>query len=284
MRVDANISVAPPGERGVKIEVKNMNSIRSVHRALQYEEKRQRKVIRSRGALEQSTRHWDEKSGRTNPLRTKEEAFDYRYFPEPDLVPIEPGVEWLRQLKEELPVLPAERRRAYEDDLGLSAYDAQVLTASPALGDLFEKALNSAAKADAKQVANWVTNNLSGLLAADPQATPERVDPADLAGLVDMVAGGELSKNQAQSVLADMLNTGKSPRTLVEEAGIKQVSDTSELEAVVDRVIAANADVAERIRSGDQKPFGFLMGQVMKATKGQGNPKVVTEILKNKLS
>lgn len=284
MRVDANISVAPPGERGVKIEIKNMNSIRSVLRALQYEEKRQRKVILANGALEQSTRHWDEKSGKTNPLRTKEEAFDYRYFPEPDLLPIEPAVEWLRQLKEELPVLPAERRRTYQDDLGLSVYDAQVLTASPALGNLFEKALNSATKADAKQIANWVTNNLSGLLAADPDASPDTVKPADLADLVDMVAGGDLSTNQAQSVLADMLSTGKNPKTLVEEAGIKQVSDTSELEGVVEQVIAENADVAERIRQGDQKPFGFLMGQVMKATKGQGNPKVVTEILKKKLS
>lgn len=284
MRVDANISVAPPGERGVKIEIKNMNSIRSVLRALQYEEKRQRKVISANGALEQSTRHWDEKSGKTNPLRTKEEAFDYRYFPEPDLLPIEPAVEWLRQLKEELPVLPAERRRTYQDDLGLSVYDAQVLTASPALGNLFEKALNSATKADAKQIANWVTNNLSGLLAADPDASPDTVKPADLADLVDMVAGGDLSTNQAQSVLADMLSTGKNPKTLVEEAGIKQVSDTSELEGVVEQVIAENADVAERIRQGDQKPFGFLMGQVMKATKGQGNPKVVTEILKKKLS
>ncbi|MEX2587962.1 MAG: Asp-tRNA(Asn)/Glu-tRNA(Gln) amidotransferase subunit GatB [Actinomycetota bacterium] len=284
MRVDANISVAPPGERGVKVEIKNMNSIRSVLRALQYEEKRQRKVLGAGGSLDQSTRHWDEKSGKTNPLRSKEEAFDYRYFPEPDLVPVEPGVEWLRQLKEELPVLPAERRRTYEDDLGLSAYDAQVLTATPGLGDLFETALNSATQADAKQIANWVTNNLAGLLAADGEATLDTVKPADLAGLVDMVAAGDLSTNQGQDVLAKMLNTGKDPKALVDEAGIKQVSDSSELESIIDSTIADNPEVAERIRAGDQKPFGFLMGQVMKATKGQGNPKVVTEILKKKLS
>ena len=284
MRVDANISVAPPGERGKKVEIKNMNSLRSVHRALEYEERRQREVLRSGGTITQSTRHWDEKAGKTHELRTKEEAFDYRYFPEPDLVPIEPPVEWLRQLREELPELPVERARRYREELGLSAYDAGVLRSTKALGDLFEEALAAAEKADAKQVANWVTNDLTGLLAARPEGSNGvAVTGANIAELVDMVAGGELSKNQGQQVLAKMIDTGRSPRELADEAGIKQVSDESALEEAIDAAIAANPDVAERIKAGDNKPFGFLMGEIMKATKGQANPKVVSGLIRKKL-
>ncbi|HEX2053908.1 MAG TPA: Asp-tRNA(Asn)/Glu-tRNA(Gln) amidotransferase subunit GatB [Actinomycetota bacterium] len=284
MRVDANISVAPPGERGKKVEIKNMNSLRSVFRALEYEEKRQREVLRAGGTITQSTRHWDEKAGKTQELRTKEEAFDYRYFPEPDLVPIEPSVEWLRQLREELPELPVERARRYREELSLSAYDAGVLRSTKALGDLFEEALAAAKKADAKQVANWVTNDLAGLLAARPEgsSTPE-VSAKHLAELVDMVAAGELSKNQGQQVLAMMLDSGRSPKKLASEAGIKQVSDESALEEAIDAALAAHPDIAERLKAGDNKPFGFLMGEIMKATKGQANPKVVSGLIRKKL-
>jgi aspartyl-tRNA(Asn)/glutamyl-tRNA(Gln) amidotransferase subunit B len=284
MRVDANISVAPPGERGKKVEIKNMNSLRSVGRALEYEERRQREVLLAGGTVTQSTRHWDEKAGKTQELRTKEEAFDYRYFPEPDLVPIEPPVEWLRQLREELPELPIERARRYREELGLSAYDAGVLKASRWLGDLFEDALAVAKKADAKQVANWVTNDLTGLLAARPVDAPEaKVTGARVAELVDMVAEGALSKNQAQQVLAKMLDSGRSPRQIAEESGIKQVSDEGALEEAIDAVLAANPEVVERLKAGDNKPFGFVMGEVMKATKGQGNPKVVSGLIRKRL-
>jgi aspartyl-tRNA(Asn)/glutamyl-tRNA(Gln) amidotransferase subunit B len=282
MRVDANISVAPPGERGVKVEIKNMNSLRSLARALEYEQKRQAEVISRGGTVVQSTRHWDEKAGKTHELRTKEEAFDYRYFPEPDLVPIQPSVEWLRQLREELPELPAERRKRYELS-GLSEYDAQVLTASKSLGQLFDKALSAAEKADAKQLANWVTNDLTGLLAARPESQAMPISGGNLAELVDLVAEGTVSKSQGQQLLGRMLDTGSSARALAEEDGIRQVSDTGTLEAAVEEAIAANPDVAARIAAGDNKPFGFLMGQVMKATRGQGNPKVVTELLRKKL-
>ena len=282
MRVDANISVAPPGERGVKVEIKNMNSLRSLARALEYEQKRQAEVISGGGKVVQSTRHWDEKAAKTQELRTKEEAFDYRYFPEPDLVPIQPSVEWLRQLREELPELPADRRKRYEG-LGLSAYDAQVLTASKALGQLFDEALDRAEKADAKQVANWVTNDLTGLLAARPEKDAVPISGANMAELVDMVAEGAISKSQGQQLLGRMLDTGSSAGALAEEGGIRQVSDTGALEAAIEEAIAANPDVAARIAAGDNKPFGFLMGQVMKATKGRGNPKVVTELLRERL-
>ncbi len=284
MRVDANISVAPPGERGRKVEIKNMNSLRSVYRALEYEEKRQREVLRAGGTVTQSTRHWDEKAGKTHELRTKEEAFDYRYFPEPDLVPLEPAVEWLRQLREEQPELPIERAKRYVRELGLTPYDAGVLRSTKALGDLFEEALAAAKKADAKQVSNWVTNDLMGLLVALPEGTKNPPQTgANLAELVDMVAEGALSKSQGQQVLQKLIETGRSPREIAEESGIKQVSDESELEAAIDAVLEANPDVAERLKAGDNKPFGFLMGEVMKATKGQGNPKVVSALIRRKL-
>ncbi len=284
MRVDANISMAAPGERGRKVEIKNMNSLRSVFRALEYEERRQREVLRSGRIITQSTRHWDEKAGKTKELRTKEEAFDYRYFPEPDLVPIEPPVEWLRQLREELPELPVERAKRYMEQLGLSPYDAGVLRSTKALSDLFEEALAAAKTADAKQVANWVTNDLMGLLAARTEGAGEApVTGANLAELVDMVVDGALSKSQGQQLLARMIETGRNPKALAEESGIKQVSDEGALEEAIDGVIAANADVAERIKAGDKKPFGFLMGEVMKATKGQANPKVVSQLIRRKL-
>jgi aspartyl-tRNA(Asn)/glutamyl-tRNA(Gln) amidotransferase subunit B len=282
MRVDANISVAPPGRRGVKVEIKNMNSLRSLGRALEYEQKRQADAIAQGGTVVQSTRHWDEKAGKTHELRTKEEAFDYRYFPEPDLVPVQPSVEWLRQLREELPELPAERRKRYRGQ-GLNAYDAQLVTSSKGLADLFDDALGAAKVADAKQIANWLANDLTGLLAARPGERVERISGDNLAELVDLVADGSISKSQGQQLLAKMLETSASPRKLAEEGGIRQVSDSGALEEAIDQAIEANADVAARIRAGDNKPFGFLMGQVMRATKGQGNPRVVAELLRAKL-
>lgn len=284
LRVDANISVARAGERGTKAEVKNMNSMRSLQRALAYEEERQRRLLAEGGELEQATRHWDEKAGVTSPLRSKEYAFDYRYLPEPDLVPIEPSVEWLRQLREEIPELPASRRRRLIDEVGLTDYDARVLTASPATADLYDAAAAAAETADAKQVANWVANNLAGLLSERGEGLATlRVAPKSFARLVDLVAAGEITAAQGKDVLAGMLDSGGDPSSIVAERGLRQVSDRAELEKVVDEVIAANPEVAERIRAGEEKPFGFLVGQVMKATRGQGNPELVNELLRERL-
>jgi aspartyl-tRNA(Asn)/glutamyl-tRNA(Gln) amidotransferase subunit B len=284
MRIDANISVAPPGQRGAKAEIKNMNSLRSLLKALEYEQGRQRTLLEEGATVQQSTRHWDEKSGQTKPLRSKEEAFDYRYFPEPDLVSIQPSVEWLRQLGEELPELPWQRRQRFVEDLGLSAYDAGVLVSAKWLSDLYQSTMEAAKVADSKQVANWVANDLIGALPPGAGADGEApVDPVHMAELVDLVAGGTISKAQGQRVLAMMLEDGGSPKALVEAEGMRQVSDPDLLGDAIDESIRANPEVAARITGGDEKPFGFLMGQVMKATKGQGNPQVIKEMLRDKL-
>jgi aspartyl-tRNA(Asn)/glutamyl-tRNA(Gln) amidotransferase subunit B len=283
MRFDANISVAPPGERGAKVEVKNLNSLKSLHRALAYEEVRQREVLSRGGAIDQSTRHWDERSGVTRPLRTKEHAFDYRYFPEPDLVPIKPSPEWLEAVTSGIPELPPARRRRFITDYGLTPYDASVLVASRAAADFFEDAA-AAGDIEPKQVANWLANDLLGRLAErgeDLETT--KVAPHALGALVGLVAGGSISGAQGKVVLDEMLESGRQPAEIVEERGLKQVSGRSELEAVVAGVLAANPDVVARIRNGDAKPQGFLVGQIMKATKGQANPAVVQELLKEML-
>jgi aspartyl-tRNA(Asn)/glutamyl-tRNA(Gln) amidotransferase subunit B len=284
MRFDANISVAPPGERGAKVEVKNLNSLKSLYRALAYEEVRQREVLSAGGTIDQSTRHWDERSGVTRPLRTKEHAFDYRYFPEPDLVPIKPSPEWLEAITSGIPELPPARRRRFITGYGLTPYDASVLVASKAAADYFENAAAAARDVEPKLVANWLANDLLGRLSErgeDLETT--RVTPQALAALVSLVAGGSISGGQGKVVLDEMVASGRPPAEIVEEKGLRQVSGRSELEAVVAGVLAANAGVVERIRGGDTKPQGFLVGQIMKATKGQANPAVVQQLLKEML-
>ncbi|HYR62216.1 MAG TPA: Asp-tRNA(Asn)/Glu-tRNA(Gln) amidotransferase subunit GatB [Actinomycetota bacterium] len=284
MRFDANISVAPPGERGAKVEVKNLNSLRSLHRALAYEEVRQREVLAGGGTIDQSTRHWDEKSGVTRPLRTKEHAFDYRYFPEPDLVPIKPSPEWLEGITAGIPELPPARRRRFIADYGLTPYDAALLVATRAAGTFFEDAVAGAGNVEPKLVANWLANDLLGRLAerSEDLATT-KVTPQNLGALVGLVAAGSISGNQGKVVLDEMIATGRPAAEIVDERGLRQVSGRSELEAVVGEVLAANADVVERIRAGDTKPQGFLVGQIMRATKGQANPAVVQELLRDLL-
>lgn len=284
LRVDANISVSSGAVAGVKSEVKNMNSLRSLGRALAYEQERQRKILENGGSLEQSTRHWDEKAGVTSAMRTKEYAFDYRYLPEPDLVPIEPSVEWLRQLSEEIPELPAERRRRFEQDLGLGAKAAATLTSSRAGAEFFEHAAAASKSADAKQVGNWVVNELSGLLSErGEELASSKVTPAGFAGLLDLVAEGSISNVQAKEVLGEMLDSGRAAGEIVAERGIEQVSDRGALEQIVEEVISSNAEMAERFRAGEEKVLGPLVGAAMKATGGQGNPALIREILLEKL-
>jgi len=286
LRVDANVSVRRSGEKefGAKVEVKNMNSIRSVGRALEYEEKRQREALDAGETLVQETRHFDEKTGTTSSLRTKEFAFDYRYFPEPDLVPLAPSTEWVQRVRESLPELPAVRRVRLASEYGLGAADISVLTGSTKTADWFEAAA-AAYGGDAKKVVNWIIADLFGLLnEAQMELHETRFTPAQLAGLISMIDEGKISGKQAKLVLADMFESGDDPEKVAADKGLEQVSDAGAIETAVDEVIAENADAADKVRAGQMNTIGFLVGQVMKKTKGQANPGMVNELLRKKLS
>ena len=286
LRVDANVSVRRKGEteHGAKVEVKNMNSIRSVGRALEYEEKRQREALETGETLVQETRHFDEKAGTTSSLRTKEYAFDYRYFPEPDLVPFEPAADWVTRVRESLPELPPARRERFATQYGLGEKDIGLLTASKAIADWFEKAA-AAYDGDAKKVVNWIIADLFGLLnEAGIELHDSKIAPEQLAGLVKLVDSGKVSGKQAKLVLQGMFETGDDADKVAADKGLEQVTDTGAIEAVVDEVIAENAEAADKVRAGQLNTIGFLVGQVMKKSKGKANPGVVNELLKNKLT
>ncbi len=286
MRVDANVSVRRRGEKefGAKVEVKNMNSIRSVGRALEYEERRQRDALDAGETLIQETRHFDEKTGTTSSLRTKEFAFDYRYFPEPDLVPLAPAEDWVERIRASLPELPAARRERFAQEYGLGEGDIAVLTASTKTADWFEAAA-TAYGGDAKKVVNWIIADLYGLLNEAGQELYEaRFTPAQLAGLISMIDEGKISGKQAKLVLAQMFETGDDPEKIASDKGLEQVSDAGAIESAVDEVIAENAEAADKVRGGQTNTIGFLVGQVMKKTRGQANPGMVNELLRQKLS
>jgi aspartyl-tRNA(Asn)/glutamyl-tRNA(Gln) amidotransferase subunit B len=286
MRVDANVSVRRPGEsaHGVKVEVKNMNSIRSVGRALAFEEERQRRALEEGEALLQETRHFDEKTGRTSSLRTKEYAFDYRYFPEPDLVPLEPPRKWVEELRASLSELPAERRRRFARDYGLGAADIDVLTTSKRTADWFEAAAR-AYDGDAKKVVNWIIADLFGLLnEASTELAESKIAPAQLVQLVRMVDSGVISGKQAKLVLVEMFASGGDPEDIVAARGLEQVSDEASIEAIVDEVVADQKEAADKVRAGNAGTIGFLVGQVMRKTNGRANPKLVNEVLRRKLT
>ena len=286
MRVDANVSVRQKGatEHGAKVEVKNMNSIRSVGRALSYEEQRQRRALDDGEQLVQETRHFDEKTGTTSSLRTKEYAFDYRYFPEPDLVPLAPGEELVQSIRSSLPEFPAQRRARFVKELRIGETEAGILTTSRAVADWFEDAV-AAYGGEAKKISNWIIADLYGLLNEEGIDLPDaKVTPANLAALVKMIDSGAISGKQAKTVLGEMFRTGSDPATVAKEKGLEQMSDTSAIESVVDEVIAEQPDAVEKVRAGQMSTIGFLVGQVMKKTRGQANPGVVNELLRKKLS
>ena len=285
LRVDANISVRPAGEteHGAKVEVKNMNSIRSIGRALEYEEQRQREALDAGEMLVQETRHFDEKTGTTSSLRTKEFAFDYRYFPEPDLVPFEPAPEWVEEVRKSLPELPAARRDRFAAQYGLGEADIALLTVSTATARWFEEAA-AAYGGDAKKVVNWIIADLYGLLnEAGLELWESKISPGGLAGLVALVDSGRISGKQAKEVLAGMFETGDSAEAVAAGRGLEQVSDQSAIEQIVDEVIAANVEAAEKVRSGQLNTIGWLVGQVMKQSRGRANPGVVNDLLRRKL-
>uniref|UniRef100_I2Q2U7 Aspartyl/glutamyl-tRNA(Asn/Gln) amidotransferase subunit B n=1 Tax=Desulfovibrio sp. U5L TaxID=596152 RepID=I2Q2U7_9BACT len=283
-RCDANVSLRPVGRGafGTRTELKNLNSFRHVQKAIEYEVDRQADVLDDGGAVIQETRLYDAAKNITVSMRGKEEANDYRYFPDPDLVPLSLDPVLLARWKEELPELPVTRRDRFVTALGLSEYDAEVLTAERDMADYFEATL--AAGADAKQAANWVQTELlrelnqAGIAPRDCKLTPDK-----LAGLLRLVDAGEISGKIAKQIFPELCATGLDPAAYVRDKGLVQISDSGALESAVDAVIAANPAEAEAYRGGKTKLMGFFVGQIMKATKGQANPGLVNELLRKKL-
>jgi aspartyl-tRNA(Asn)/glutamyl-tRNA(Gln) amidotransferase subunit B len=283
MRVEANVSLRPRGSEpfGIRVEVKNMNSFRSVERAIAYEIERQVAALEAGETLTQDTRGWNEDRGTTYVMRSKEDSHDYRYFPEPDLPPLRVDAAWLATIRAALPELPAARRARYEADLGLSAYDAAVIVGEPRATVLFEATRSVAPGIDAKALANWVTGAFLGLLRTDAEAAA-RVDPAELADLVGRVASGSLSGTNAKEAFAVHAADGATIASIVEARGFRQIFDPLEIVEAVNEAIAANPKAVDDFRAG--KPvIGFFVGQVMKATRGQANAATVREAVEARL-
>jgi aspartyl-tRNA(Asn)/glutamyl-tRNA(Gln) amidotransferase subunit B len=283
-RCDANISIRPAGEAtlGVKVEIKNMNSFRSVERALAYEAQRQRKAVGRGERIVQETRLFDAESQQTFSMRSKEEAHDYRYFPEPDLVPLVLEREWVESIRRGLPESPSVRRARFQKDYGLSEYDAGVLTAEKSLSEYYEAAARG--RPNHKAVANWIMAELLGKLhAAGLEIDASPVSAVRLAALVGLIEDGAISGKMAKEVFAEMFSTGRDPAEIVKERGMAQISDAGELEAIVDRAIFAHPGPVAEFKAGKGKALAFLVGQVMKATAGKANPQIVNQILRRKL-
>ncbi|TDX58866.1 Asp-tRNA(Asn)/Glu-tRNA(Gln) amidotransferase subunit GatB [Orenia marismortui] len=284
MRADVNISVAPVGsdELGTRTELKNMNSFKAIEKALRYEPRRQIKVLESGGEIIQGTLTWDDEASKTRAMRSKEEAHDYRYFPEPDLVPVIVDESWVEEIKSTLPELPDVRQERYVTEFGIPEYDAGVITADREMADFFEAVVSE--YDDAKTASNWMMGDVSKLLNEEGISISEaKFAPEDLAKMLNLMDEGTISSKIAKTVFEEMFATGKDPDTIVEEKGLKQISDTSELEDIIDQVLEENQSALEDYRGGNKNVFGFFIGQTMKATRGKANPGVVNKILREKL-
>jgi aspartyl-tRNA(Asn)/glutamyl-tRNA(Gln) amidotransferase subunit B len=286
MRADVNVSVRRPGgELGTRTETKNVNSVRFIMAAIEHEANRQVDILEGGGSIVQETRLWDPDKSETRSLRSKEEAHDYRYFPDPDLLPVELGDDFLRDCRASLPELPDAKRRRYEQSLGLSAYNASVLTADVTTARWFEALLETLGDEHAQRAGNWVTSDLFGALNRLGKTIEDSpVTPAQAAELLRLTAEGILSGTLAKQVFEIMLETGEDPSRIVEERGLRQTSDTAAIDSAISEVIAANPDKVAEYRGGKDKLFGFFVGQVMKAMQGKANPAMVNELLKKALS
>ncbi len=289
-RCDANISLRPQGstEYLSKVEVKNMNSFRAVHRAMTYEAQRQQERLEAGEPISQETRGWDEAKGITVSQRSKEFAHDYRYFPEPDLPPLALTAGWVDELRARLPELPDEKRERFMARFGLPLYDSQLLTASRKMADYFESCVGGGPEPPdrnrAKALSNWILGDFSRLLNAEgSEIQDSRVKPEHLVELLDLVDGGQLSGTTAKTVLEETFQSGQAPALIVSQKGLAQISQSSELEGVVEQVIADSPQAVADYRSGKDTAIKFLVGQVMKQTRGRGNPQVVTGLLRDKL-
>lgn len=280
LRCDANISLRPYGQKefGIRAELKNMNSFRGVQRGLEYEEDRQAEILEDGGEVIQETRRWDDAQGRTLPMRGKEEAHDYRYFPDPDLVTLHIDDEWKERIRASIPELPDARKARYTQQYGLPSYDAEVITSSKKLADLFEESLEHTS--DAKAVSNWVMGDLLGYL----NQNSKEIDEVALTGhglgeMIGLIEKGTISNKIAKTVFKEMIESGKAPQVIVEEKGLVQISDEGAIRAIVEQIVAKNPQSVEDYRAGKEKAIGFLVGQVMKETKGKANPGLVNELL-----
>jgi aspartyl-tRNA(Asn)/glutamyl-tRNA(Gln) amidotransferase subunit B len=285
LRCDANVSIRPVGreEYGTRAEVKNINSFRFVEKALEYEIKRQVRVVEGGGRVLQETRLWDAARGVTGSMRSKEEAHDYRYFPEPDLVPIVVEDRWLDEIRASLPELPDEKRERFVGDFGLPEYDADLLTSEKPVAEWFEEVV--AAGAQPKAASNWMMGDLMRLLNEENRPIEEcAISPGQLASMIRLIDAGTISGKIAKTVFAEMYRTGGDPETIVREKGLVQISDESEIEKAVDAVIAGNPNEVGRYKGGEEKLLGFFVGQVMKKMKGKANPRMLNELLRKKLS
>ena len=283
-RCDANVSIMPIGatEFGTRAEIKNLNSFKHVEKAIQYEIERQKEILLDNGQVVQETRLWDAEKGRTFSMRGKEDAHDYRYFPDPDLLPLVVDDHWIERIRQTLPELPDDKRNRFMTEYELSDYDASLLTASRELADYFETCLEHFNHP--KQVSNWVTGSLLGLLntqAKDISESP--ISPARLAEMLQLIQDGTISNKIAKTVFDEMATSAKPAREIVADKGLVQVTDTGAIDTVVQKVLSRSEKEVTAYRSGKTKLMGFFVGQVMRETKGKANPKLVNEILREKL-
>ena len=284
LRCDANISVRPEGSQvlGTKTEIKNLNSFRFLQKALEFEIDRQIQLLSNEGEVQQETRLWDEENQRTTVMRSKEEAHDYRYFAEPDLLPVVISEEWLEQLENEIPELPEPRRERFIGQYSLSQEEALLLTQTRQSADYFEKAMESSQQP--KAVFNWMLGDLTYHLKQDNRDISEcPVQPKQIAELVRLIEEGEISGKMAKQVFAKLYETGEDPRSIISKEGLRQISDEDQLQSIIDRVIESNPEKVAAYQGGKTGLLGFFMGQVMKETGGQANPKMINELLQNKL-
>jgi aspartyl-tRNA(Asn)/glutamyl-tRNA(Gln) amidotransferase subunit B len=284
-RCDANVSLRPTGTKafGTRTELKNMNSFRNVQRAIEYEIKRQQYVLEGGGVVIQESRLWDDTSGTTHSMRSKEEAHDYRYFPDPDLVPVEIDDLWIDVLKKALPELPMAKRERFIREYRIPAYDAGVLTANRALADYYEEVVRLSGQP--KIASNWVMGDLLRFLNEEKKEIREcPITPAALAEMIRLIQTGAINGKMAKEVIEEMYRSGKLPETVIAEKGLVQITDEDSLAALVAEVIGGNPEQVDQYRAGKEKVFGFFVGQVMKATRGKANPQLINDLLKKMLS
>ena len=283
-RCDANVSIRPAGTEafGTRTEIKNLNSFKHVEKALRYEINRQQEILTDAGAVTQETRLWDPEKNRTRSMRSKEEAHDYRYFPDPDLLPLVIESDWIETVRRDLPELPAEKKKRFVDAYGLPSYDADILTSDRELATYFEDCLKDIPRP--KLVSNWIMGSLLGWLNAQGKSIDQApVSASDLAQLLKLVDDETISGKIAKTVFDEMAQSGKSARRIVQEKKLIQISDSSAIEDIVSTVVDANPAEVQAYRNGKTKLLGFFVGQVMKATRGKANPKLVNDILRRKL-